>query len=366
MVVAVLGIGLPEIGTGLGLPPKWWGALFPPIFVAAACASWSAGRLSDSLGRRSVLVAGGLCLGTGFGLVSTIHSYGAAVALLALAGVGYGALTASVLSLVSDLLPSRRGLGMGMLSATYGLGSVSGPIVAAAIIQRFGWRGATVTVGCIAAGIALIQWLRIREPARAQAAPSAPGTRKPRLMNRNMIILAAAQFFGGSVFWITSSWTPTFLRESVKLTLDEAAMVMAAWGATPIIGAMVLGILSDRLGRKRIILMGAFPGVLVVLAVYGWLVHPLALAAGICLLGLCKSPVPSLVVALAQDTTAKGRIGEASGLIMSMHYVAAQTTPLAMGQFITWLDSMTLAMLLGSGLAFAVFAMLVTSVRERA
>ena len=365
MVVAVLGIGLPEIGTGLGLPAEWWGALFPPIFVAAACASWSAGRLSDSLGRRSVLVAGGLCLGAGFGLVSTVHSYGAAVILLALAGVGYGALTASVLSLVSDLLPLRRGLGMGMLSATYGLGSVSGPIVAAAIIQRVGWRGATVTVGCIAAGIALIQWLRIREPARAQAAPRAAGTRKPRLMNRNMIILAAAQFFGGSVFWITSSWTPTFLRETVKLTLDEAAMVMAAWGATPIIGAMVLGMLSDRLGRRRIILMGAFPGVLVVLAVYGWLVHPLALAAGICLLGLCKSPVPSLVVALAQDTTAKGRVGEASGLIMSMHYVAAQTTPLAMGQFITWLDSMTLAMLLGSGVAFAVFAMLVTSVRER-
>ena len=91
--------------------------------------------------------------------------------MLALAGLGYGAITAAVLSLVSDLLPSRRGLGMGMLSATYGLGSVSGPIVAAAIIQRFGWRGATATVGCIAATIALIQWLRVREPIRPQAAP---------------------------------------------------------------------------------------------------------------------------------------------------------------------------------------------------
>lgn len=365
MVVAVMGIGLPEIGTGLGLPAELWGALFPPVFIAAACASWSAGRLSDHLGRRSVLVAGGFALGAGFGFVSTVQSYGGAVALLALSGLGYGALTASVLSLVSDLLPTRRGLGMGMLSATYGLGSVSGPIVAAAIIQRVGWRGAMATVGCIAGGIALLQWLRIREPVRAQVAPRTARTGRPRMMSRNMVLLAAAQFFGGSVFWITSSWTPTFLREAVKLTLDEAGMVMAAWGATPILGAMVLGMLSDRLGRRRIILMGAFPGVLVVLAVYGWLVHPLALAAGICLLGLCKSPVPSLVVALAQDTVAKGRVGEASGLIMSMHYVAAQTTPLGMGLLIIWLDSMTLAMLLGSALAFAVFGVLVTSVRER-
>ncbi len=365
MVVAVMGIGLPEIRASLELSEVWAGTLFTAIFVVAACASWSAGRLSDNLGRRRVLVLSGLALGAGFGLVSTVRSYGAAVALLALAGLGYGAITASVLSLVSDLLPSRRGLGMGLLSATYGLGSVSGPIVAAAIIQRVGWRGATATVGCIAAGIALIQWLRIREPARAQAAPRAASARKPRMMNRNMIILAAAQFFGGSVFWITSSWTPTFLREAVKLTLDEAGLVMAAWGATPILGALVLGMLSDRVGRKRIILMGAFPGVLVVLAVYGWLTHPLSLAAGICLLGLSKSPVPSLVVALAQDSTAKGRVGEASGLIMSMHYVAAQTTPVAMGLLITWLDNMTLAMLLGSSVAFAVFGILVTSVRER-
>ena len=92
-----------------------------------------------------------------------------------------------------------------------------------------------------------------------------------------------------------------------------------------------------------------------VLAVYGWLTHPLALAGGICLLGLCKSPVPSLVVALAQDSAASGRVGAASGLIMSMHYVAALTTPVAMGRLITWLDSMTLAMLLGSALAFTTF-----------
>ena len=365
MVVAVLGIGLPEIRASLDLSEVWAGTLFTAIFVVAACASWSAGRLSDSLGRRRVLVAGGFSLGLGFGLVSTAHSYGTAVTFLALAGLGYGIITASVLSLVSDLLPSRRGFGMGLLSGTYGLGSVTGPIVAAAVIQRFGWRGATATVGCVAATIALIQWLRVREPARLPAAPRTARARKPRMMNRNMILLAAAQFFGGSVFWITSSWTPTFLREAVKLSLDEAGLVMAAWGATPIIGAMVLGTLSDRLGRKRIILTGAFPGVLVVLAVYGWLTHPMALAAGICLLGLCKSPVPSLVVALAQDSAAKGRLGEASGLIMSMHYVAAQTTPVAMGLLITRLDSMTLAMLLGSALAFAVFGLLVTSVRER-
>ena len=364
MVVAVLGIGLPEIRASLELSEVWAGTLFSAIFVVAACASWSAGRLSDNLGRRRVLVAGGLALGAGFGLVSTIQSYRTAVAFLAVAGLGYGFITASVLSLVSDLLPSRRGLGMGLLSATYGLGSVSGPIVAAAIIQRFGWRGATATVGCIAAAIAAIQWLRVREPVRAQAVPRAAGAGRPGVMNRNMILLAVAQFFGGAVFWITSSWTPTFLRTAAELTLDQAGMVMAAWGATPIIGAMALGILSDRLGRKRIILLGAFPGVIVVLAVYGWLVHPLALAAGICLLGLCKSPVPSLVVALAQDSAAKGRVGAASGLIMSMHYVAALTTPVAMGQLITWLDSMTLAMLLGSALAFTVFGLLVTSVRE--
>lgn len=364
MVVSVLGIALPEIRAALDLSAVRAGTLFSGVFVAAASASWLAGRLSDSLGRRRVLVAGGIALGAGFGLVSTVRDYGSAVAFLALAGLGYGFITATVLSLVSDLLPGRRGLGMGLLSSTYGLGSVSGPITAAAMIRRFGWRGATASVGFIAAAIALVQWLRVREPRRAGPARRPSGKGKAGVLNRNMVLLAAAQFFGGAVFWITSSWTPTFLRTAAGLTLDEAGMVMASWGATPIIGAMALGILSDRLGRKRIILLGAFPGVAVAAAVYGWLAQPLALAAGICLLGLCKSPVPSLVVALAQDSAAMGRVGAASGLIMSMHYVAALTTPVAMGQLITWLDSMTLAMLLGSALAFAVFGLLVTGVRE--
>lgn len=364
MVVSVLGIALPEIRAAMDLSAVRAGTLFSAVFVAAASASWLAGRLSDSLGRRRVLVAGGIALGAGFGLVSTVHDYGPAVAFLAVAGLGYGFITATVLSLVSDLLPGRRGLGMGLLSSTYGLGSMSGPVTAAAMIQRFGWRGATTSVGFIAAAIALLQWLRVREPPRAGPARRPSGKGRAGVLNRNMVLLAVAQFFGGAVFWITSSWTPTFLRTAAGLTLDEAGMVMAAWGATPVIGAMVLGILSDRLGRKRIILLGAFPGVAAALAVYGWLAQPLALAAGICLLGLCKSPVPSLVVALAQDSAALGRVGAASGLIMSMHYVAALTTPVAMGQLITWLDSMTLAMLLGSALAFAVFGLLVTGVRE--
>lgn len=365
MVVSVLGIALPEIRAALGLSAVRGGGLFSAIFVAAASASWLAGRLSDSLGRRQVLAAGGLALGAGFGLVSTVRDYGSAMAFLAVAGLGYGFITATVLSLVSDLLPGRRGLGMGLLSSTYGLGSVSGPITAAAMIRRFGWRGATASVGFIAGAIALLQWLRVREPRRAQpASRRSSGEGKAGVLNRNLVLLAVAQFFGGAVFWITSSWTPTFLRTAAGLTLDETGMVMAAWGATPVIGAMVLGTLSDRLGRKRIILLGAFPGVAAASAVYGWLAQPLALAAGICLLGLCKSPVPSLVVALAQDSAAMGRVGAASGIIMSMHYVAALTTPVAMGQLITWLDSMTLAMLLGSALAFAVFGLLVTSVRE--
>ena len=50
-------------------------------------------------------------------------------------------------------------------------------------------------------------------------------------------------------------------ERSVKdLTLQETGIVMATWGATPIFAAVGLGMLSDRFGRKSVILATAYPG----------------------------------------------------------------------------------------------------------
>jgi len=364
MVVATLGLALPEIRASLSLTEVQGGTLFSAIFLIAACASALAGRLSDRIGQKAVLVCGGIALAFGFGGSSTTTSYANLLFLLAITGLGYGFITAPVFSLMSTLLPGARGLATGLVSAAYGMGGLIGPLAASAIITRVDWRMSVLCVGATAAAIAVLQLWRVKVPVPTQPSVTSRGIapRSPFRLNRNLTLLAVAQFFGGSVFWTTSSWTPTVLRSVKDLTLHETGLVMATWGATPVVAAIVLGILSDRLGRKYVIMGTAYPGAVIAVIVYTWLTAPGSLAMGLLLLGVCKATIPSLVVAMAQDSAGEGQIGAASGLIMSMHYVAAFTSPVIAAQLIAGLGDMISAMVLASALPFVVFGTLIAVV----
>src|ERR1041384_135807 len=124
--VPTLGVTLPELREALALSEIQAGSLFSFIFVCASAGSAFAGRLSDRIGRKRVMVAGVTMLACGFSLASLASSYGIMALCLALTGVGYGFTTPSLYALMSDLLPERRGFGASLVSVAYGLGVSAG------------------------------------------------------------------------------------------------------------------------------------------------------------------------------------------------------------------------------------------------
>lgn len=363
MMVATLGISLPEVRQTLLLSEIEAGSLFSAIFGVAAAASAIAGRLSDKLGRKSVLLIGIGFLSFGFALAGWSQSYPMILLLLGITGLGYGFTTPSLYGLMSDLLPSKRGLGTSFVSVSYGTGGSLGSVVASSVITRFGWQSAFLSVGFIGAVIGVLETLWVQNTSSRQGPQHQHAYRKA--LNRNLVLLAVAQFFGASVFWSSASWTPTVLRSAKELSLGETGLVMAVWGLTPMIGALLLGALSDRFGRKVVILWSAYPGALVSLVVYYWLMSPGALAIGLLIFGMLKATVPALVVALAQDSAAADTIGTASGIIMSMHYVSAVTAPLVAAQLIAGTGDMLLSMVMTSSIPFVIYGSLIGAVEEK-
>lgn len=70
MMVATLGIALPEIRGTFSLSEVAGGSLFSVMMVVAALTSGVAGRLADRIGRKPALITGLTLLATGFTLAA--------------------------------------------------------------------------------------------------------------------------------------------------------------------------------------------------------------------------------------------------------------------------------------------------------
>ncbi len=362
MVVATVGISLPEVRQTFSLSEIEAGSLFSVIFVSASLGSAVAGRLSDKIGRKTVMVMGVSILASGFALSSLAVAYPVIVTFLAIAGIGYGFTTPSLYTLMSDLLPERRGLGASLVSVSYGIGVSAGSVLASLVIARADWRAAFLTVGLVGLLVAGLESVAVKTVHRGKTHAKLSYR---NVINRTLLILPLAEFFGGSVFWSSASWTATVLRTAKGLSLHETGWIMGIWGLTPMIGALLLGPLSDRYGRRLVILQTAYPAALAAFVVYQWLGSPATLAIGLLIFGILKASVPTLVVPLAQESTSPDAAGTAAGAVMSMHYVAAVVAPLVTAALISGTRNMILAMILTSSVPLMIYGGLIAAVRER-
>jgi MFS family permease len=363
MMVATLGIALPEIREAFFLSTIAAGSLFSVMMIIAALTSGLAGRLADRIGRKTVLITGLSLLALGFGLAGVSSHPILFFFFLALTGMGYGFTPPSLYAIMSDLLPSRRGLGTSLVSVSYGIGGAIGAVLASRIIAAFGWRAAFLTVAGIATADMLLQFYWIRNISSIRTASRSGSFRDA--LTIPILILALAEFVGGSVFWSSAAWTPTLLRTAKALTLQETGWLMGLLSLANMLGSFSLGSLSDKVGRKTIIACSAFPAALAAFIVFYWLESVAALAAGIFVFGTLKASVPALVVALAQEAAPAGSAGAASGIIMSLHYTSGVVAPLVAAQLITDTNNIILAMILVCSVPLILYGSLISAVRER-
>ncbi|MBI2179623.1 MAG: MFS transporter [Deltaproteobacteria bacterium] len=362
MMVAALGIALPEIRQTFSLSEIEAGSLFSVMMIVAAVTSGIAGRLADRFGPKTVLIAGLSLLALGFGGAGISGQGILFFSCLALTGIGYGFTPPSQYAIMSDLLPHRRGLGASLVSVAYGIGGAVGAVLASRVAAAFGWRAAFVTVAAIATTIMLLQLYWIRNTQRITTAARSGSFRDA--LSFPILILALAEFAGGSVFWSCAAWTPTLLRSAKALTLQETGWVMGVLSLANMLGAFSLGALSDKLGRKRVIILSALPAAAAAFVVFYWLTSAVGIALGILVFGILKATVPALVVALAQEAAPAGSPGSASGIIMSLHYTSGVLAPLIAAQLITGTGDIVLAMIMVSAVPLILYAALIGTVRE--
>ena len=362
-MVATLGIALPEIRQAFSLSAVEAGSLFSVLMIVAAVTSAVAGRLADRFGRKTILLSGLCLLAIGFGGAGLSDLRWLFFACLGLTGIGYGFTPPSLYAIMSDLLPDRRGMGASLVSVAYGIGGAIGAVLTSRLVAAHGWRSAFITVGAIAAADMLLQLYWIRNLHSAKAHAQSGGFKAA--LTLPVLILALAECVGGSVFWSSAAWTPTLLRTAKNLSLSETGWIMGILSLSNMLGSFCLGFLSDKLGRKRVIALSAFPGAAAAFVLFYWLESPFWIAAGVIVFGTLKASVPALIVALAQEAAPPGNAGTASGIIMALHYTAGVIAPLISAQIIAASGDIITAMILATTVPLILYGLLITAVQER-
>jgi MFS family permease len=255
------------------------------------------GRLADRRGPRGVLLATVLIGALGFALTSRIgelwHFY---VTYGLLVGLGFSSVYVLTTATVSRWFTERRGLALAIVLSGFNLGWLVGGPLAALLIARWGWRSAYVGLAGLLVTVAAPSSLAVRYPAEARPLTGAPGRRPSgspasaraslghALGDRRLWYLAAAWFLLGMVFMMVSVHSVPYGRDR-GLPLEQASLLLTAYGIGAAVGRLAAGVAADRLGtlvtmRYCLLIQGTALAVLVA-GPPAWALIPALVAFGL-------------------------------------------------------------------------------------
>ncbi|MSQ11779.1 MAG: MFS transporter [Dehalococcoidia bacterium] len=246
---------LPVIGEEFQLSGTERGAIASTYFALYAALQIPSGLLGDRLGLKRVMVAMYLLSGLGLLAIGLLgQSYALLLLFIGVHASGAGAYYSGSYGLTVSGVPiEKRGASAALVSAGMGVGLALGLSLAEVLHRALdSWRLAYVVMAGPTLLAAFVFW---RLPARA----SLPGGRdlaggvRFMLRDRNLLPLCLAAFCLFYAHWVLLTWVPSFLFEERGVSLAQAGPLAAVIGVPTIVGALVLGRLSDRVGRKRVL-----------------------------------------------------------------------------------------------------------------
>ena len=232
------------------------------LAIAWGISSIFMGRLSDRIGRRKVLIPAVLLFSLLAGLSGLANGVAALLLIRAVMGVSEGAFTPTAIAATAESShPSRRGLNIGIQQAFFPiLGLGLAPILATQLLLVLpSWRWVFVVVSLPGFLLAWFLYRKLRET-RAPAAAEAPqeqGRWLDALRYRNVPLNILGMFCMLTSLFVLSVMMPNYLTDYLHLGVQQMGFVMSAIGLGGFIGQLVLPGLSDRLGRKPVVL-GSF------------------------------------------------------------------------------------------------------------
>lgn len=383
----------PGIAADWGIDRAALGVVLAMELVGMAIGSIIIGNLADRIGRRPVILGCLVIMAAGMFAAAFAHDMNTLLAFRFGTGLGIGGMLAATNAMVAEFSNLKnRSLCVTIMAAGYPMGAIVGGSIASLLLTEFHWRaififGGAVTALSIPLVLALlpesVYFLEARRPKKAldkinavlkrlgrEAVSVLPDltadtTPKaglstlfgPRLISITLI-LTLAYFFHIMTFYFILKWIPKIVVDmGFAAPLAGGVLVWANVGGA--MGAVLLGILSQRFGVKGLVIGAMVLGAIMV-AVFGRGqddLQQLSLIAAVA--GFCTNAgVVGLYALFAQGFPTEVRAG-GTGFAIGVGRGGAALGPIIAGLlFEAGAGLQVVAIIMGSGSLMAAIALL--------
>jgi MFS family permease len=262
---------MPFVKPDLGLTNTQVGLTSSALSFAWALSALVVGAAADRGGRRKAFliaatIAFSLCSFVS-GLATSFMVLLGSRLLMGVAEGGVAPISQSITALAVS--PERRGLAMGVMQ-NFGsnlLGSFAAPILLVAFATAYGWHKAFFLAGIPGLISAFLLWRFVEEPTIAAGTASGPGqSLRSRFgeicAHRNIPLCACISIILVSYLVICWAFTPLFLTKERGFTPAQMGWLMGTLGISATVGSFIVSGISDRIGRRPVIVFTSFLGVI--------------------------------------------------------------------------------------------------------
>ncbi|WP_394467614.1 MFS transporter [Raoultella ornithinolytica] len=311
-----------ELEKEFGLSGTQLGLMNSVFYFSYALLQVPAGILGDKIGKKKVLIPGFLLFGAFTAVTGWAKSWSTLLFARVVTGAGEGTYYGPQYGLSSEQIPKKyRSLGSAIINSGMAFGIALGLMASSWLVydQGYSWRTPffVMSIPTLLTGLAI--WLFVKEKKRQPV--EAGGVAKPKskftdlFKNRNLLLVYLMVFCSLFGFFVILTWLPYYLQSERGIAGSETGFItsLVAWISIP--GALLFSSLSDRLGKRKPLILVLVPVAILSMLSIIWMPNMTGVIVALCVYGLVgKLALDPVLVALVADSVDEHNYSSAFGL----------------------------------------------------
>jgi len=251
---------LPEIKIGFGLSATQFGSLAFARQATGWVTTLGAGYLGDRFAHRASLMLGIslAIMGVSYYLLGVAPTYGLLFVAMLAVGLGPSLYHPPAIGALSRRFPDKRGFAISLHGTGGSVGEVLGPIIAAGALALLVWQDVLKVSMFPALLAAFLIWRMMRSvPGVVPGSDSSQaylGSLVSLLKKRPLMLLVLVAVLRSMGQSAIVTFLPVYLREDLEFSATKVAIYLSLAQVVGIASQPAMGLLSDRFGRKAVLI----------------------------------------------------------------------------------------------------------------